>query len=74
MTLWENVWREVAKELPRSDPRPKSWGGFLGAMLAAIIIIAIWFPIRLIHELLKAIDLSEKPDHRDEARQLFQEA
>ena len=46
MTLWENVWREVAKELPRSDPRPKSWGGFFGATLAAIIIIAIWFPIR----------------------------
>jgi len=74
VTLWENVWRDVAKEMPRSDPRPKSWGGFLGAMFAAIVIIAIWFPIRLIHELLKAIDLSEKPDHAAEARQLFQEA
>ena len=74
MTLWENVWRDVAKEMPRSDPRPKSWGGFIGAMLAAIVIIAIWFPIRLIHELLKAIDLTERPDHTAEARQLFQEA
>jgi hypothetical protein len=74
VTLWENVWREVAKEMPRSDPRPKSWGGFIGATLAAIVIVAIWFPIRLIHELLKAIDLSEKPDHAGEARQLFQEA
>jgi hypothetical protein len=74
VTLWENVWRDVAKEMPRSDPRPKSWGGFIGAMFAAIVIIAIWFPIRLIHELLKAIDLSEKPDHAAEARQLFQEA
>jgi hypothetical protein len=74
VTLWETVWRDVAKELPRSDPRPKSWGGFVGALLAAIFIIAIWFPIRLIHELLKAIDLSEKPDHSAEARRLFQEA
>ena len=35
---------------------------------------AIWFPIRLIHELLKAIDFSEKPDHTQEARELFREA
>jgi hypothetical protein len=74
VTLWENVWREVAKEMPRSDPRPKSWGGFIGATVAAIIIVAIWFPIRLVHELLKAIDLSEKPDHSREARELFREA
>ncbi len=60
--------------MPRHDPRPKSWGGFIGAMLAALIIIAIWFPIRLIHELLKTIDLSEKPDHTKEAQQLFREA
>ena len=74
MTLWENVWEQVAKEMPRRDPRPKTWGGFFGATLAAFVIIAIWFPIRLIHELLKAIDLSEKPDHTSEAQQLFREA
>ena len=43
-------------------------------MLAALLIVAIWFPIRLIHELLKAIDLSEKPDHSQEVRELFREA
>ena len=74
MTLWENVWPQVAKEMPRREPRPKSWAAFIGATLAALVIIAIWFPIRLIHELLKAIDFSEKPDHTQEARQLFREA
>jgi hypothetical protein len=74
VTLWENVWQEVAKEMPRRDPRPKTWGGFIGATLTALVIIAIWFPIRLIHELLKAIDLSEKPDHTKDAQQLFREA
>jgi hypothetical protein len=74
VTLWENVWAEVAKEMPRREPRPKSWGGFLGATVAALVVIAIWFPIRLIHELLKAIDLSDKPDHSQEARELFREA
>ncbi len=74
MTLWENVWQQVAKEMPRHEPRPKTWGGFIGATLAAFFIIAIWFPIRLIHELLKAIDFSERPDHTKEARELFREA
>ena len=74
MTLWDNVWEQVAKEMPRRDPRPKTWGGFIGAMLAALLIIAIWFPIRLIAELLKTIDFSEAPDHAKEARQLFREA
>lgn len=74
MTLWENVWQQVANEMPRRDPRPKTWAGFIGAILTALVIIAIWFPIRLIHELLKAIDLSEKPDHTREAQQLFCEA
>jgi hypothetical protein len=74
VTLWENVWQQVAKEMPRQDPRPKTWAGFIGAMLAVLVIIAIWFPIRLIHEILKAIDLSEKPDHTKEAQQLFREA
>jgi hypothetical protein len=74
VTLWENVWQQVAAEMPRRDPRPKTWGSFLGATLATLVIIAIWFPIRLIHELLKAIDLSEKPDHTSEAQQLFRDA
>lgn len=74
MTLWENVWREVAKEMPRSNPRPKTWAGFVGATIAALLVIAIWLPIRLIHEILKAIDLSEKPDHTSEAQQLFRDA
>jgi hypothetical protein len=74
VTLWENVWRDVAKEMPHRESRPKSWPGFFGASIVAIVIVAIWFPIRLVHELLKAIDLSEKPDHSAEAQQLFQEA
>jgi hypothetical protein len=74
VTLWENVWQQVAKEMPRREPRPKTWAGFIGATLAALVIIAVWFPIRLIHEILKAIDLSEKPDHAKEAQQLFREA
>jgi hypothetical protein len=74
VTLWENVWQQVGKEMPRRDPLPKTWGGFIGATLAALVIIAIWFPIRLVHELLKTIDLAEKPDHTKEAKLLFQEA
>jgi hypothetical protein len=73
MTLWESVWASVAKEMPHREPRQKSWGAFIGATLTALIIVAIWFPIRLIHELLKAIDFSEKPDHTQEARELFRE-
>ena len=66
---------QVGKEMPQPRPRaPKSWGGFLGATLAALVIIAIWFPIRLIHELLKTIDFSEKPDHAQEAQDRFREA
>ena len=74
MTLWENVWQQVAKEMPRHDPRPKTWGGFIGATLAALVVIAIWFPIRLIHEILKSIDFSETPDHTKEAQELFRDA
>ena len=74
MTLWENVWQQVGKEMPRHDTRPKTWGGFIGATFAALVIIAVWFPIRLIHEILKTIDLTEKPDHTEEAQQLFREA
>lgn len=74
MTLWENVWSAVAREMPRREPRPRSWGGFIGAAIMAVAIIVIWFPVRLIHELLKAIDLSEKPDYAEDALQLFREA
>ncbi len=74
MTLWENVWQQVAKEMPRHDPRPKTFGGFIGATLVALVIIAIWFPIRLVHEIFKAIDFSETPDHTNEAQELFREA
>jgi hypothetical protein len=74
VTFWENVWQQVAKEMPRQDPRPKTWAGFFGAMLTALVLVAIWFPIRLIYEILKTIDLSEKPDHAKEAQQLFRDA
>lgn len=74
MTLWEHVWGQVEAEMPRPHPRPKTWGGFLGALFIALVIIAIWFPIRLVAELLKTIDFSEKPDHSREARNLFREA
>ena len=60
--------------MPRPAPRPRTWAGFLGALIAAFVIVAIWFPIRLVAEILKTIDLSEKPDHAAEARVLFQEA
>ena len=74
MTLWQNVWEQLAKEMPKPQPAPKTWGGFFGAALAALLIVVVWFPIRLIAELLKTIDLSEKPDHRREAQDLFREA
>jgi hypothetical protein len=74
VTFWENVWKEVAKELPSRQPLPKTWGGFFGAVLTAALLIAIWFPIRLVHELLRTLDLSAKPDHRAEAQALFREA
>jgi hypothetical protein len=74
VTFWENIWKEVAKELPSREPLPKTWGGFFGAVLSAALLIAIWFPTRLIHELLRILDLSAKPDHRAEAQALFREA
>jgi hypothetical protein len=60
--------------MPAQQPRPKTWAGFVGAILVATALIAIWFPIRLIHEALKAIDLTQKPDHTAEAQELFREA
>jgi len=74
VTLWETVWSQVKAEMPKPEARPRTWGGFLGAMLAALVIVVIWFPIRLIAELLKTLDFSEKPDHAHEARELFREA
>ena len=74
MTFWENIWREVAREMPTPAPRPRSWAGFFGALATATFLIAVWFPIRLVHEVFKAIDLTEKPDHAAEAHQLFAEA
>jgi hypothetical protein len=74
VTLWETVWNQVKAEMPQAEARPRTWAGFLGAMLAALLIIAIWFPIRLVAELLKTIDFSEKPDHAREARELFRNA
>lgn len=40
----------------------------------AVAIIIVWFPSRFVAELLKAVDLSEKPDHTAEARELFRQA
>lgn len=74
MTLWETVWGQVKAQMPQPQARPHTWGGFVGAMLAALVVIAIWFPIRLVAELLKTIDFSERPDHTAEASALFREA
>jgi hypothetical protein len=74
VTFWENLWRGVAEEMPALPSRKRSWAGFLAALVTALLLAAIWFPIRLIHEILKAINLSEKPDHTAEARRLYAEA
>jgi hypothetical protein len=60
--------------MPQQPSRPRSWPGFFGALIAGLVIIAIWFPIRLVAELLKTIDFSARPDHRHEAQELFREA
>ncbi len=74
MTLWETVWSQVRAEMPEQPSRPRSWGGFFGALIAGLVIIAIWFPIRLVAELLKTIDFSERPNHTSEAQELFRQA
>ena len=75
MSLWETVFNQVKDEMPHLDfSRRRSWPSFIGAAIVALIILCIWFPIRLIAELLKAVDLSDKPDHRTEALALFKEA
>lgn len=74
MSLWENVWEQVRKEMPEGPARPKTWGGFIGALFAAALVIAIWFPIRLVAEILKAIPTDRKTDHRPESEALFRDA
>ncbi len=74
MTLWETVWSQVKAEMPEQPSRPRTWGGFVGALVAALVIVAIWFPIRLVAELLKTIDFSKPPDHAREAQELFRQA
>lgn len=74
MSLWENVWDQVRKEMPEAAARPKTWGGFVGAFVVAALVIAVWFPIRLVAEILKAIPTDRKSDHRPESEALFRDA
>jgi hypothetical protein len=74
MSLWDEVWRQVRAEMPQRSPRPKSWAGFFGALMVAAVIVVIWFPIRLIAEILKAIPTDRKPDHSAESQALFRDA
>ncbi|KYK44759.1 hypothetical protein A1D31_35875 [Bradyrhizobium liaoningense] len=74
MTLWDNVWEQVRKEMPEATSRPRTWGGFVGAIVAAALVILIWFPVRLIAEVLKAISTDRKADHRPESEALFRDA
>jgi Type IV secretion-system coupling protein DNA-binding domain len=75
VTLWETVWEQLKKEMPKTETQhQRSWGGFVGAALMALFLVVIAFPIKLLSEIFKAVDLSQKPDHRAEALQLFREA
>src|SRR5665213_2372775 len=74
MNLWETVWEQLRKERPELPTQPRSWGGFFGAALAGLIVLVIWFPVRLIHEIIKALPLTQKPDHRTESEILLNEA
>ncbi|MGE3642882.1 MAG: ATP-binding protein [Beijerinckiaceae bacterium] len=71
MTLWETVWEQLRREMPQRAPLDKTWGGFFGGLAMAIIIIAIWFPVRLAAELLKTLPTNQKPDFRAESHALF---
>lgn len=73
MTLWESVWDEVRNQMPRRESHPRTWAGAAAAFVAATALIAIWFPIRLVAEIVKAIDVTAKPDHRPEAEALFRQ-
>jgi len=74
MNLWETVWERLRQERPELPTQPRSWGGFLGAAFAGLIVLIIWFPVRLIHEIIKALPLTQKPDHRTESEILLREA
>lgn len=74
MSLWDNVWDQVRKEMPQPTPHPRTWAGFIGALAVACVVVAIWFPIRLIAEILKAIPTHEPADRRAESQALFREA
>ena len=74
MTFWETAWSRVRAEMPALPSRTRSWPGFFGALFVMLVLVAIWFPIRLVAELLKTIDLSEKPDRAREMKELFREA
>ena len=74
MSLWDNVWEQVRKEMPEAASRPRTWGGFIGALAAAALVIVIWFPVRLIAEILKAIPTDRKADRRPESETLFRDA
>lgn len=74
MSLWESVWEQVRKEMPAAPAQPKTWGSFVGAFVVATLVIAIWFPIRLVAEILKAIPTDRKTDYRPESEALFRDA
>ena len=74
MNLWETVWERLREERPELPTQPRSWGGFFGAAVAALVVLVIWFPVRLIHEIIKALPLTQKPDHQTESQILLQEA
>lgn len=74
MTLLETVWEQVRKEIPEGAKHQRTWGGFLGAACAAAVIVAVWFPIRLTAEILKAIPTNKPADHSAESQALFREA
>ena len=74
MNLWETVWERLRQERPELPSHPRSWGGFFGAAVAGLIVLVIWFPVRLIHEIIKALPLTQKPDHRSESEFLLNEA
>lgn len=74
MNLWDSVWQQIRKEMPEAPSQPRTWGGFVGALIAAALVIAIWFPVRLVAEVLKAIPTGRKPDRGPENQALFREA
>lgn len=72
--FWETLWAEVAKQMPAQKAAPKTWGGFIGAVIGALLVLAIWFPFKFAIEIWKALDLKPKPNLRREAERLYAEA